>query len=741
MYVYGELLKAGVERVAGAATPLFTGRIWLDTVAVALKVYDGTLTRTYVSLDQVQALTNKTLTSAVLTTPQTDVVTFDDQTTPSTPAAGFQKLYAKSDKKLYTLTSDGNELALAVGNASGINFISNGDFEGNTVSPWITYADAAASSPVDGTGGSPTITFAATAVTPLDGIYSALLTKTAVNSQGQGASINCAIPLGYRSKVTKVSFVYSASVDFDYGNALDGADPSDLTVWAIDTTSGQVFALAPNGLDGSGLFEGVFQSTQNATIRICFHIGTTNALAWTFKVDNIVFTPSEAVYGPNIVDFNSYTPVLSTTSGTITNATTTGFVAYTGDCASIKGQTTFSGVGGTFTDFLISLPFTINTAKINATTSGITPFGTASMLDLSASLTYGPGVVNYQSTTTVGLRWSTAVTHSGTVANQNNASSGTFPVTIASGDVITWQASDIPVLGRQSNIVVNNGDGRAVAFKADATGAIGGSVYTTMTLGTPSIDNTAIRSGDTLVIKEFGYYTIGGLILCEDTGWAVNEQLVAAYSVNGGGEQIFARFVQQGTFSGKVIVSGSSIAELKPGDVVRYRVYSDETGALSESFVFLMKTPIAGTLGASSILMAQFGKSAGQSITANTLTTVTWDTTYYDTMGGINLSTEIWTCPIAGWYTHSVKLASEASASTFSCRVDFYKNGTAFELSEGSSKSGTASLSHGLGLATSTSFFNPGETMEIRTNITATVTLLSDATLSRAATWNIRKEN
>lgn len=98
-----------------------------------------------------QTLTNKTLTS-----PTANLIILEEQaSTPATPAAGYKKLYPKTDGKLYTLDDAGNEIEVGSGGSGGgsRNYVDNGDFEtGNdnvTVTSNITKA-LETSTPIDG---------------------------------------------------------------------------------------------------------------------------------------------------------------------------------------------------------------------------------------------------------------------------------------------------------------------------------------------------------------------------------------------------------------------------------------------------------------------------------------------------------------------------------------------------------------------------------------------------------------
>ncbi len=105
---------------------------------------------TIVGTDVTQTLTNKTLT-----TPSTDIITWDDQgSTPSNPSAGFYKLYFKTDGKLYRLNSSGTEVE--VGSAGGL--ASSDPSSVQTSNYTVQASDNGKTILVDSSGGSISIT-------------------------------------------------------------------------------------------------------------------------------------------------------------------------------------------------------------------------------------------------------------------------------------------------------------------------------------------------------------------------------------------------------------------------------------------------------------------------------------------------------------------------------------------------------------------------------------------------------
>ena len=109
--------------------------------------------------------------------------------------------------------------------------------DGTKLGLWTTYADAAGTSPVDGTGGSPASTFVAQTDSAIRKNTNFLWTKTAVNRQGEGFSYAFSIDNADKGKVLQISFEYLiASGTF--------AD-NDMSVWVYDVTNAVLIQPAP----------------------------------------------------------------------------------------------------------------------------------------------------------------------------------------------------------------------------------------------------------------------------------------------------------------------------------------------------------------------------------------------------------------------------------------------------------------------------------------------------------------
>jgi len=178
-----------------------------------------------------------------------------------------------------------------------------------SIGNWVTYADAASSSPVDGTGGSPNITLTRTTTggEVLNGIASFKLSKDAADRQGEGVSLDIATDLSLTYKPVKIQFNYKSSANFVNGS-IDGVTPSDIRVFIYDITNAVLLPVFPNTLTGDGQFIGQFQASSSQSYRLILHIGSTNALAYDLEFDNVFLGQVESSFIQSDSDWVAYTP-------------------------------------------------------------------------------------------------------------------------------------------------------------------------------------------------------------------------------------------------------------------------------------------------------------------------------------------------------------------------------------------------------------------------------------------------
>lgn len=199
------------------------------------------------------------------------------------------------------------------GGSGGINYITNFDFEVSTLG-YAAYADTPGPMPVDGTGGSPVVTITRSITSPLRGVASGIITKDAANRQGEGVSYDFVIDDADLGKPLQISCDYAISS----GTFVDG----DIAMYIYDITNAMViqpsgFNVLNSTINERQLCE--FQSNYNSNLyRLCFHVASTSALAYTLKIDNVSVGPSSVSQGYGGTDPVGFTPVT-------TNFTANGF--------------------------------------------------------------------------------------------------------------------------------------------------------------------------------------------------------------------------------------------------------------------------------------------------------------------------------------------------------------------------------------------------------------------------------
>jgi hypothetical protein len=195
----------------------------------------------------------------------------------------------------------------------GINYISAND--GSLIGAWVAFADAAGSSPVDGSGGSPASTFAVSTDSSMVGTSNFLWTKSAANRQGEGFSYDFTIDSAYQSKTFTLSFLYKIAS----GTYVDG----DMTCWIYDRTNGtliQPSAYSILNVIGSETQKCEFQANSNSTsYRLIVHTSSTSALAYSLRFARISVSPGTSSTGslkiPTIQKFTSGSGTYTTPDG------------------------------------------------------------------------------------------------------------------------------------------------------------------------------------------------------------------------------------------------------------------------------------------------------------------------------------------------------------------------------------------------------------------------------------------
>lgn len=565
---------------------------------------------------------------------------------------GSPAIFAGRRTKL--LTADGvllrNGMVL---DSDGLrNYIFNGHAE-VSASGWATYADAAGVSPVDGTGGAANVTLTRTTSSPLRGQASLLFTKDAVNRQGQGASYDFTIDDADKAKVLQI--------EMDYEIASGTYATGDLALYIVDVTNATVIQPAGYQIENVGIESRIvatFQTAANSTsYRLCVHVASTSASAYTVKLDNVRVGPQVTTQGVIITDWVSYTPTGSWTS----NTTYSGLWRRVGDQMQVSGNIAVSGAPSPNTNLLFSLPsgYSIDTSKLEITSLKI--LGQGVLRDNGTDDT--SIMVEYWTTTQVGFR-----------KYQGSSLSPTSPITFAANDSLNFIFS-VPIAGwSSSNFVSSSANNRVVAFRirGEPTGTPAGSP-TIVNWGSADLDTVGGWDGtDEYTVRVPGLYYITAHVDVNGTG-ITGAQL--DIEVDGADVSINAPLIPS---AGRITARASALVQLNAGQKISTVFSSNGTGiswlsGCGDFSIFMLSGP--SQVAASEIVAARYTSNDGDSYNNNVV--IDFEERDYDTHNAVTTGAS-WrfTAPVAGIYRVAAAFQSNASADTVgdSCGLAIYKN-------------------------------------------------------------------
>lgn len=662
MKIFGQLEKAQLENTTSDTGSLPKGMITYRTDTNIAKVSNGTNMIALVDESSTQTISGKTYANPVFTGP----FTMGQTTTPANPSAGNNKFYFKSDGKLYTLDSSGNEALVGSGSGGVVNLVTNGSADDTAASIFVPYADAAGTRPVDGTGGSPTVTTSMTSTNPLIGTKSFLLTKPASNTQGQGWAVPFTVDLAYRAKSLKISadYIVNSGTFVPGSNGVSPTD-GDLIWYIYDVTNSQLIEpsnikMFSNNTSNSDKFEATFQtSATGSSYRLIAHCASTSALAYELKLDNITVGPQVSLYGTPVTDWVSFTP----TGSWSTNTTYAGRRRRVGDNEEIQIRVALTGAPNA-TNLTLNLPVTIDVNKL-AGTNTFQPLGRVSILTQTQSGAY-IGDIRYLTTTSVTVAATT--TASAPVSNTN-------PGTFGNGDSVTCYII-VPVVGYSSSVQMSDtADTRVVSFVGAPTSQSLTAAVTDMAF-TASRDSHGAWNGTQYRVPTAGDYQVG-LHTVFNTGQSTN---LSVY-VNGTLTKRCAT-----SYAGVIALGYATLENLKAGDLISIRSPDNSCTIVGGSTSFLSIAKIQGPsqIGATETISAIYNTASGQSLANNTNVVILYDTKVEDTHGAYNPATGEFTAPAAGLYAvgASAYVDSVSVSSSSFANLIVNKNGTQYNIYE-----------------------------------------------------------
>lgn len=557
----------------------------------------------------------------------------------------------------------------------GINYIRYGNAAAGATTGWATYADAAGTSPVDGTGGSPTVTWTASNTSPLRGTHHYLLTKSAANLQGQGASYDFTIDSADQGRVLQIGFDYKI-VSGTYASG-------DITVWIYDVTNA-VLLPQPSGNSvintsiASQQGQCTFQSSINSTsYRLIVHVSTTSASAYTLAFDNFSVGPQVNSSGAVDTDWISYTPTF-TGFGTVTSID----FKYRRNGTDIEVVGTATSGTPTATEARLSLPSGIVGATLTANKGAGVYFNGAT------STTHG-GLVIIESAQTYFTFGHTGSFGSSSI---NPYAKANGDVVMSSGGVMAFNAK-IQVAGWGPNTVLStSANTRAVVFTGTQSSQAVTADVTNVTF-TSTKDTVAGWATNIYTVAVPGDYLVS----------------VSVFSSATATPQVY----KNGTVFGSVTTIDNAsragagsllLPNLVVGDTISVRSATSVTLTSGNISILLLQSP------------QQIAASERISFSATTSNTAATTSTPFifssktnDSHATYNSATGVFTAPAPGFYHFSAGIVSTAA----SANISLYKNGTLFVV-------GTPFTSANLGLISIDMSLVSGDTIDIRPSANAT---------------------
>lgn len=436
----------------------------------------NSVNRTVVNTDESQVLTNKDVDGG--TASNTSRITVPKDTLTNLQALTRKQgtlVYGSDTNKLYV---DNGSLLNEVGSgtASGaINYLpQNGlawNFEDNLSTGWSTYANTTpAATPEVSPGGTPSgsFTFTVSSSSPLRLTRSAVITKPASNVQGTGVRTNA-------FTIDQTDTNKQLTLSFDFDSTAAGYASGDIGIFIIDVTNSTVITPSITALpSGKGTFAAQFVTTSSTSYRLVFHVTTTNATAYTVKIDTISVSPQLTILGAAISDFVSYTAIITNLPVSAQQT----FWRRVGSNIEIAGSVTASGAAtGTIS---ISMPSGIS---IDTTYFANGENVSGSTRAVISAVQYN-GTIRFVNGTPTVMRF--LVNGS---ANDYNA---TVPATWANGSLLSFYGS-FPVVGWSSNISLATSRDE-FAFNTGTTTTANGSDTTSFGYGPQGVNFNAIAS-------------------------------------------------------------------------------------------------------------------------------------------------------------------------------------------------------------------------------------------------------
>lgn len=365
----------------------------------------------------------------------------------SDPTSSEARVYYNTTSKKPFIYNGTAWTGLGGGSGGGVeNFITNGRAEDVTVTGVSTYDDGAVAAPLDCTGGSPaTLTAAArNTSSPISELADYSLAKSAANGQGEGWAFTVTLPANNPAAVAGWQAAFDAMIRTSAAYV-----SGDMGIWVYDVTNATAPVKITDIAASTQTFTGPWPwstSGTSASYRICFHVQTTSALAYSVNADNVYAGIEKGQPVPSTP--YEYMGAFSTNIlGYTTNVQAQGGNYWrNGDKMLFIGGIEFSGTNTQGTA-VPALPtgYTIDASKLF---TGFTSTGDALAVggwtyrDPGSGITYSGAVYYDTGSAALRLGYNDA---NGVVRTDSGGTTGApSPTTVADNDSISWRF-EVPI--------------------------------------------------------------------------------------------------------------------------------------------------------------------------------------------------------------------------------------------------------------------------------------------------------
>jgi hypothetical protein len=552
------------------------------------------------------------------------------------------------------------------------NYITNPTASTNTTG-WATYADAAGTAPVDGTGGSPSVTFTRSTTTPLRGLADFNFTKDAANRQGEGVATDITIDLADQAKVL--------TVNFDYEVLSGTYATGDLTVYLIADPTGTPVVIQPAGYQVQAATAGTkmrqiatFQTqVTGQSYRVCFHVASTSASAYALAVDNVVVGPQTVQYGAPVTDWQSYSVTIF---GSISNPTEgagsvkTAYWRRVGDSLEVLFnyvQTVAGTTGSGDYQFNIPSGLTIDTSKFAASTTG---FGLATSIAGHGQLFDGTNAYDVAVLLASSTRFIIVPT-----GFPNAVGSATFTLATAARRYVF--SAKVPILGWSSTVQMSNDtDTRVVAMQSRTSNTSVANSYTNVIYSSVVSDSHAQYNATTGIytVPVSGWYRVSAGISFGALAWGAGAQ--TSLLVRRDSTQLYESFgtvnVVADTATTTKFAQGSWQVYCTAGQTLNIQGRQTQTGAVSlnndsaQNFFHVERLSGPSAIAASeTVAFGTLSQTPTGTISGAAFNNVIFGTKSFDTHGAYNTSTGTYTVPIGGKYRVSAVVEVSRTGGSF----------------------------------------------------------------------------